>query len=1339
MSNDESDPPYAGLAATIVAARQLQDLTQGALALQLTLAQQSVSRWEAGTHRPSVEQIPALAGALRLKADDLRLLAGYGSAAAARLPHFPLDQLGPETFEQLVADLTQAQHPEARVRIEGGRGHDQSGIDVRVQFADRLWVIQCKQMARFGPGDVRDVIAKVTIAAERKILALSRIASPKAAAIIDETPGWSLWDLNVLSRAIRALPGEDQDRLVDTYFPGQRMALLGRRESGPWLTPKQFFAPFTKPGAYFNHEWAMQGRARELADLAAALGSKDPATLLVAAGGMGKSRLVLAAIDAFQQASPATTTLFLSAVRNPTRESLEAIGPGDKLIVVDDAHDRDGLSTVIEFAADPANRTRLLFATRPYALQRLRNELVQFGIDNAREITLERLPRKDLEAIVAEVLERNGAARDWAELVAGIAGENPLIATMAARVIASEGQSLDMARHHDRLRNMVLGKFASVITGSIGEPGDAPALRAMLELVAVVQPVHLNDRRLGELFEATTDFSATQASRALRVLSKGGVIYKRGAAYRLMPDVLGDYLIDESCVAEDGKLTLFAEKVIATVDREQLEQVMVNLGRMDWRRNQGDPSNSNLLDRAWARLDEVDSPYDPRFAAVRAVAIYQPRQALAYVQRHLHDHNVARELTPILRNIAFTPDYRLTVCQLLWEMGRDDERGLGQHPNHPIRVLAELCRFGEYKPFEISEAVANFAFTLIAEHKDWGYHYSPLDILEPLLSGVVEANRDHGRSMSFGRYFLGYDYAWPLRSRVLDVVIDLLGYPDPAVAVRAASLVDDILRLPMGLGSQVPPDSLRARYQREFARTMTRLRERVVAGDLASATMITVARGVEWHARYNRGRLLSGARALLDALPSTLDFRLRAALVEGAQRAFRGQTEYDEWSDDNPWLDALVIELKTARGTPDATLTTVETAMAELNAASVKTGSAYMLVSKLVEADLDMASAVIERGRDPQSPWRGFAYLGVREILERDLPRGRAIIDAALANSDADSDFARRAAAALGGVRRPLEPADLALLRRAISAPREEVVIAGLNALQWDRSISDEMAFELLMLTPIELSENLLATVARLLEDRNRKLYHLLTEHDVTILLDRLRHVRTIEGSHWILELFQYLAAHFPLRFADYLFTRANEALAEGDEGIELLGYRFHEGKLGFDKSPDATHALAFAWDWLMSHKEAEGWTIYRVVGVFEAMFDVNARVVVDFLDLKIDTASPIELRLIGRLLRHSHHAFAFRERSFVERLLERVASADPGGLDDVRHSIGAAAFSGLKSGVRGEPMPRDIEAKAKAEAVLADLSRFSPAYPIYEEILRDAEQDIARAVREGQILDELE
>ena len=37
-----------------------------------------------------------------------------------------------------------------------------------------------------------------------------------------------------------------------------------------------------------------------------------------------------------------------------------------KLLVVDDAHDREGLKLLIEYAVDPGHRARLLIATRPY-------------------------------------------------------------------------------------------------------------------------------------------------------------------------------------------------------------------------------------------------------------------------------------------------------------------------------------------------------------------------------------------------------------------------------------------------------------------------------------------------------------------------------------------------------------------------------------------------------------------------------------------------------------------------------------------------------------------------------------------------------------------------------------------------------------------------------------------------------------------------------------------------------------------------------------------------------------------------------------------------------------
>ncbi|NVL89353.1 hypothetical protein, partial [Escherichia coli] len=113
-------------------------------------------------------------------------------------------------------------------------------------------------------------------------------------------------------------------------------------------------------------------------------------------------------------------------------------------------------------------------------------------------------------------------------------------------------------------------------------------LRDMLGLIALLQPVRIDDREIGQLLETVTAHAADDATRALKMLVDGGVLYKRGRFYRLMPDLLGDYLIDDICIQHDGRLSLFAERVINAVDDRLLTQVMVNLGRLDWRRHGGD-------------------------------------------------------------------------------------------------------------------------------------------------------------------------------------------------------------------------------------------------------------------------------------------------------------------------------------------------------------------------------------------------------------------------------------------------------------------------------------------------------------------------------------------------------------------------------------------------------------------------------------------------------------------------------------------------------------------------------------------------------------------------------
>ena len=53
---DQVSQRYGALAAKIVEGRTALGFTQASFAAELGFRQQAVSRWEAGTHRPTVEQ-----------------------------------------------------------------------------------------------------------------------------------------------------------------------------------------------------------------------------------------------------------------------------------------------------------------------------------------------------------------------------------------------------------------------------------------------------------------------------------------------------------------------------------------------------------------------------------------------------------------------------------------------------------------------------------------------------------------------------------------------------------------------------------------------------------------------------------------------------------------------------------------------------------------------------------------------------------------------------------------------------------------------------------------------------------------------------------------------------------------------------------------------------------------------------------------------------------------------------------------------------------------------------------------------------------------------------------
>ena len=87
--------------------------------------------------------------------------------------------------------------------------------------------------------------------------------------------------------------------------------------------------------------------------------------------------------------------------------------------------------------------------------------------------------------------------------------------------------------------------------------------------------------------------------------------------------------------------------------------------------------------------------------------------------------------------------------------------------------------------------------------------------------------------------------------------------------------------------------------------------------------------------------------------------------------------------------------------------------------------------------------------------------------------------------------------------------------------------------------------------------------------------------------------------------------------------------------------------------------------------------------------------------------------------------------------LLEQAKIVGAETLKNVSSSLFSAAVGGMRQGVPGEPFPRDIKMKADAEAVLKTLSRFSPAYELYDAIAKSADVEIKRQLREKEAFED--
>lgn len=1347
---------YEKFGQLIAAARKRKGLEQGELGRLLGTTQQNVSRWEAGHSRPRLGQVRALALALGEQEETLRISACYGPPAevlpaSVTLSHdqpLPVDALPPETFQRFTQDLICALHPDAReVRAAGKGGHVQDGSDILAILADgHRFSFQCKRVTRFGPADVREAVRAHTLPADQKILVLSRVASPQAANAIRSFPDWRLWDKDDISRLVREhLSPLARRAIVDKYFPGQRYTLLGEPNPGAWQTPEEFFAPFGGTYATFTHDWSLIGRDDELEELMNRLRSDaERIVLLLGSGGSGKSRILKAVVERLKGTNH-RAPIFLSPTETLNSTALEMLGTGPEVVIVDDAHDRGDLRGLFAYAAHPDRDIRVLLAARPYARTQLRGQAGEFARGGAvAEVQLYPLGLDATTKLAAQVLQRFGGVPEFAGPIARATRDCPLVTVLAARIAVEENIPLTLTQNADAFRDTILSKFAKIITGELASAGEQKIFTDILRLVSLVQPFTIEDATFLELAERITGVPRDKVSVTLRMLIEGGVLYRRGAQIRLMPDLLGDYIIEQTCIGADDRLDSFADQVFAAAVPPLLEHVLVNLGRLDWRRVSGDPKKRTLVEHLWRALKVTNENHDSALEAATAAAIYQPRNALDFVARLWRAGARYDELVKIIRNAAHHIEHVGEVCSLLWEMGRSDAREQGQFPSHAMRNLKELCAIEPHKPLTINSEVVNFGLSLLDRSDAFDTLYSPFDFLKGILSGAGHTTKSDDRAVTFIPFSVNYDAVAPLRARVIDRAIACLSGSSIRAAGRAAAFLEDSLRYPMApFGGRIPEPTLRL-YTAEFQQTLDRLCKVVQSGALNSVVIVAIARSVAWHANYASNETAAPARELLAASPNDLEFRLLAALSDGFGRVFLGRMDANTWqSKISAWIDSVADDLSTAYPTTSALRQVLEDALSRtVEAGLAKRNSNHVLIREILRKRTDLANLVAEEavlGCD--SHLLGYLDAALFHLLQH-TPQdarhwARRLLDSG--STTFQCAVGRAFSSPPVAADRTLAPADAEIIKRVLSSSDKQVVSSGLGVIGALARTSWRIAVDLLRHANLKLDAGLADRAFMMLQGPQPNVIQTLDEDDVRYILGELKELRELTG-YWIESLLSEFSFQFPELTATFFLARVAHATTsdEASVGFRPINYGpWVQVPLRFKESPHYAAVLEAVWRWIIA-RDPEDWRFeHHSSALFEGMFLPIDEVVLAFLSDAITTADPRSLRWIASILAHADPDFVFDHHQMVVSFLDACAGA---GESVRRRGIDAlcrSATSGVRSGRPGEPFSRDLKCREAALALLGRLPRRSAAYELYDMLRNYAEQSIAWARKQAEALED--
>ena len=582
----------------------------------------------------------------------------------------------------------------------GNPGEQQHGIDILVRMeTGTRWVVQCKRVEKFRKSDLTKAIAKAEKEfghhrAERFLLWVTGDVSAEATLVANEHLNWTLWSAErITNEFIYHTPPRQCFKILHQCFDSSWAKAFFPVPDDLLISATEFFARWEGPDRSFHHHAKLIGREKDLSDLAdfAKGGDGAKALILVAQGGVGKSRLLKALAAEVQANHPGRTVRFVNPDASPDADMPRADDLTQMTVIHDDAHRADVPSLLLTMMAQAqSSGSRVILSTRPGAEESLRERLMNAGYE-AKDIAaraLTKLSKPAMVKLAASLIGDVGeeAPRALAELSGGCA----LITVVGAELIRrGELQSLDLHRS-EHFAQEVFTRFEGQELDRVAGSLDRRMLEKLLRSIALLSPWQAKDTEASNQMAGFLGIPRGLLESACDSLRHCGLLVTTHEGLRVTPDLFSDHLVYDSCYDDKGAATEFINKFLGAFGNESTLSILKNLAEAQWRAVQkhGELAGNVVapLWRQFLRNFEATTFWERSrlLEKWKDFAIYLPKESTelaswamdlkdspamdSYASLNSHDR-VLSWLPHVLKPIAVWNDtFRSQALDLLWRL-----------------------------------------------------------------------------------------------------------------------------------------------------------------------------------------------------------------------------------------------------------------------------------------------------------------------------------------------------------------------------------------------------------------------------------------------------------------------------------------------------------------------------------------------------------------------------------------------------------------------------------------------------------------------------------------------